>query len=156
MILGCIAFTGDSIPGRLRLPSPRRSKVLLSRDWMPSTCKKLRKGMVLTVTFHNIDRSMSLEVTWHESFLSRSPDQISHLPKHFILNAGKRTKLKRAYQSEFQDIPVGRRIRFVKFCHTPSVVDQQGCFIHMKRTSSPRLMHRRSFWRNICSRDLIY
>jgi hypothetical protein len=89
------------------------------------------------------------------SFTSRSLEQISHLPKHFILNAGKGTTLKRTYQSKIQSRPVDRRICFVKFCHAPPVVDQQGCFIHIKRAGSSRLRHRRSFLRNICSRDLI-
>jgi hypothetical protein len=143
---------GDSIPASFHIPSFRWSKVLLSHDWMPSQVRE----QVWYVQSHS-SRIQEYVIGGHlaASFTSRSLEQVSHLPKHFILNAGKGTTLKRAYHSVIQSRSVDRRICFVKFCHAPPVVDQQGCFIHIKRAGSPRLRHRRRLLRNICSRDLI-
>lgn len=82
--------------------------------------------MVRTFAVEKKRLDMSLEVTWQESFMCRSLEHISQVPKHFTQNAGKGTTLKRASQKETQAGPVDRRTRFVKFCHGPPVVDQQG------------------------------
>jgi hypothetical protein len=88
--------------------------------------------------------------------MSRSRYQSNHLPKHFVLNGGNGTILKRIYEIETQNSSVDQRISFVKFCHAPPQLINKGYFIHIKRAGSPRLRHRRSFSSNFCSHDLLY
>jgi hypothetical protein len=74
-------------------------------------------------------RSMSFEVIRRShSCRELGRYQSRHLPKHFVLNAGNGTMLKRTYEIEAQNSSIGRRLCFVKFCHALPAVDQQGLF----------------------------
>jgi hypothetical protein len=122
---GLPALDGESILGNLRLPSSRRSKVLLSHDGMPSDV-----------------REQVWYVQWHSKrnqeyvFWSHPQDRRSHSCREVGIEVAicRSTLYWMPGTEQCWSVPmklrlkVDRRLCFVRFCHALPLVDQQGCF----------------------------